>query len=201
MTKRFILASGSQTRAALLRSARVDFDVVPAAVDEAALFANACESGAPQDPSAISLFLAKAKATEVSERFPEALVLGGDQVLALGSQLIFWAADRAGAKDILSRLRGNTHSLHSAAALSFNGNVVWTGLDTASLKMRAFSAEYLETYLNEAGDALTASAGAYQIEGVGVNLFETVIGNHATILGLPLLPLLAELRTRGVIAE
>jgi septum formation protein len=194
-----ILASGSQTRAEMLRAAGLNFEVVPAVVDEPTLFEDARAKVPNISPSAIAELLARAKAVEVSRRHPDALVIGGDQVLALGREMIFKAADRAEAKSILTKIKGRSHDLHSAAAIAAGGVVEWTGADTARLTMRDFSAAFLDDYLDRAGGALTSSAGAYQIEGYGVNLFEHVAGNHATILGLPLLALLAELRARRVI--
>ena len=196
---RFILASGSATRAAMLRASGLSFDVIPAAVDEAALSKSVVAGNPDVTPAAIAILLARAKAAEVSSRFPEALVIGGDQVLALGRDVVFKAPDYAAAKRILMTLKGRTHMLHSAAAVAQAGAVEWVAADTAQLTMRDFSAEFLDDYLARAGDALTSSAGCYQIEGLGVQLFETVSGDHATILGLPLLPLLAELRRRGVL--
>jgi septum formation protein len=196
---RLILASGSQTRAGMLRAAGLNFEVVPAIVDEPALFEDARAKSPNVSPGAIAELLARAKAVEVSRRHPDALIIGGDQVLALGREMIFKAKDRAEAKSILLKLKGRSHDLHSAAALATGGVVDWTGIDTARLTTRDFSAAFLDDYLDRAGGALTSSAGAYQIEGYGVNLFEHVAGNHATILGLPLLGLLAELRARRVV--
>ncbi|MEQ1577159.1 MAG: Maf family protein [Hyphomicrobium sp.] len=196
-----ILASGSQTRVSMLREAGLAFEAVPADIDEAALFKAALVSDASLPPEKIAVLLARAKAAEVSRRYPEALVIGADQVLSLGNEMIFKAPDQDAAKRILMKLRGQTHKLHSAVSLAIGGCEQWTAIDTASLTMRDFSAAFLDDYLRRAGSALTTSAGAYQIEGLGVNLFETVAGHHSTILGLPLLPLLAELRARGVIGS
>lgn len=198
-TPHLILASGSATRAEMLRAAGLEFKVMPAVVDEPALFEDATAKSPNISPAAVAELLARAKATEVSRRYPDALVIGGDQVLAAGREMIFKAPDRTGAKSILLKLKGRSHELHSAAALATGGVVDWTGIDTARLTMRNFSAAFLDDYLDRAGGALTSSAGAYQIEGYGVNLFEHVAGNHATILGLPLLALLAELRARRVV--
>ncbi len=194
-----ILASGSPTRAAVLRAAGLAFHVVPARVDEPAMFRQAVADNADILPSEIATLLACAKAREVSLRYPRALVIGGDQVLGAGNEMIFKAADRAEAKLTLLKLRGREHALHSTVVLASGGDVVWSAFDTAYLAMRNFSESFLEDYLDRAGDALSSSAGAYHVEGLGANLFDSIAGNHATILGLPLLPLLAELRARHVL--
>jgi septum formation protein len=194
-----ILASGSQTRAALLRAAGLVFDAIPARVDEPGLFAQAVSDNPHVTPAEIAMLLARAKALDVSGFCSQALVIGADQVLAVGSAMVFKAADRAEAKNTLLKLRGREHTLHSAAVLATCGTVVWSALDAAHLTMRNFSAAFLEDYLDRAGDALTSSAGAYHVEGQGANLFDRISGAHATILGLPLLPLLAELRLRRVL--
>lgn len=194
-----ILASASQTRVAMLRAAGLEFDAVAADIDEPALHHMALADDDAVSASSVASLLARAKAVEVSLRFPHALVIGGDQVLALGSDMLFKAADVEGAKRTLLRLKGQTHVLHSAAALAIDGRADWSALDTAQLTMRDFSQNFLDNYLARAGSALTSSVGCYEIEGIGLNLFEKVTGHHATILGLPLLPLLAELRARGVL--
>jgi septum formation protein len=195
-----ILASGSSSRIAMLRAVGLTFDAVPAEVDEAALRASWRSDNPWIHPAAIARGLARAKAEEVSRRFPEALVIGGDQVLALDDQTISKATSIKGARASLLRLRGCVHKLHSAAALASGGTTSWTADDTATLSMRSFSDAFLESYLETAGDALTTSAGAYRIEEIGLQLFDRVDGDHFTILGLPLPPLLAELRHRGVLA-
>ena len=194
-----ILASGSPTRAAMLRAVGLPFSAVPADVDEAALYQNAISENPQISPDAVAALLARAKAENVSRSHPEALVIGGDQVLAVGKDLVFKAADGKAARAILLRLKGQTHTLHSAVSLAASGVESWSAADTATLTMRDFSSAFLDDYIARAGDALTSSAGCYQIEGLGLTLFEKVSGNHATILGLPLLALLAELRARGVV--
>ncbi len=198
---RLILASGSEARASLLRAAGVDFDVVPADVDEAEIYHATIADDEATSPASIAALLARAKAVEVSLRYPEALVIGGDQVLALGHHIFFKASDRDAARRTLSRLRGESHVLYSAAALASDGRADWSAIDKAALTMRDFSQDFLDHYVARAGDALTRSVGAYEIEGIGINLFKSVDGNHATILGLPLLPLLAELRGRGILTS
>ena len=184
----------------MLRAVGLAFDSVPAVVDEAAL-RRAWRAVEPNmTPVDIASKLACAKAEDVSRRYPDALVIGGDQVLALADETISKATTKAGAREALIKLRGREHHLHSAVALATAGQTDWLEIDSARLVMRPFSDAFLDSYLEKAGDALTTSAGAYRIEECGLQLFERVEGNHFTILGLPLLRLLAELRRRGVIA-
>lgn len=194
-----VLASGSATRVAMLRAAGLEFDIVHPDVDETALYQMAVTEDDTVSPGSIAVLLARAKAVEVSLRYPHALVIGGDQVLALGHDVIFKAVDLDGARRTLARLKGQTHSLHAAAALAMDGRADWSAQDTARLTMRDFSPAFLDDYLERAGSTLISSVGCYQIEGLGLNLFEKVSGHHSTILGLPLLALLAELRARGVL--
>jgi septum formation protein len=191
-----ILGSGSPYRRTMLEAAGVGFRVVPADVDEAALKRSLARQTSPAD---VAEALARAKAAAVSAAHPDALVIGADQVLALGDELFDKPHDLAAARKQLERLRGNTHRLVSAVALAQRGEIVWTHLDEAVMSMRAFSAEFLERYIAQAGPELCRIVGAYEIEGPGIQLFERVEGDHFTIIGLPLLPLLAELRARGVI--
>lgn len=191
-----LLASASPFRRRLLKAAGVPFRVVPADVDEAPL-----ERSLAGKVSAAGLAeaLAAAKAESVSARLPDDLVIGADQVLAFGEELLGKPADIAAARVQLERLRGSTHRLLSAVVLAQGGRVVWSKVDTATLTMRAFSGAFLDGYLARSGERLLATAGAYEIEGLGIQLFDRVEGDYFTIIGLPLLPLLAELRARGVI--
>jgi len=136
----------------------------------------------------------------VSRRHRGALVIGGDQVLALGPELLTKARDEAAARATLGKLKGRVHELHSAVALAADGKVLWSHTGTARLKMRDFSDAFLDEYVTRAGERIRQSVGAYELEGLGVQLFEAIEGDYFTILGLPLLPLLAELRAREMIA-
>ena len=137
----------------------------------------------------------------MSQRHKGSLVIGGDQVLALGTELLTKAKDEAAARATLKKLRGMTHELHSAVALAVDGRVLWTHTGTARLKMRDFSDAFLERVSRRApATASVQSVGAYELEGLGVQLFDKIEGDYFTILGLPLLPLLAELRAQGMIA-
>jgi septum formation protein len=195
-----ILASTSRARRKMLAAAGIAFTVEAADVDEPAIRKTllAAEPGA--NPPQIADALARAKAEDVSQRHKGSLVIGGDQVLALGSELLTKAKDEAAARATLKKLWGKTHELHSAVALAVDGRVQWTHTGTARLKMRDFSDAFLDEYLTRAGDRIGQSVGAYELEGLGVQLFDKIEGDYFTILGLPLLPLLAELRAQGIIA-
>jgi septum formation protein len=198
--RRLILASGSLSRRQMLTAAGVVFDVVPADVDEAAIRQSLALAQRGIDPERVASALAAAKAMEVSVRYPEALVIGADQVLALDDIIFEKVPDLASARVILKRLRGRRHALHSAVALATGGAPVWQTIDTARLSMRAFSDAFLEQYVAHTGDAILASVGCYHFEGAGAQLFDRVAGDYFTILGLPLIPLLGELRRQGVLA-
>jgi septum formation protein len=195
-----ILASGSPYRRKMLQAAGLAFRVVPADVDEAALKRGLAAQTPQPDPAAVADALARAKAQPVSVRHASATVIGADQVLALDDELLDKPGDLSAARAQLERLRGKTHRLISAVVVAEAGQVFWAHVDEAVLIMRSFSPEFLERYLAEAGPDLCQIVGAYEIEGLGIQLFERVEGDHFTIIGLPLVPLLAELRSRGVIA-
>ncbi|WP_439528076.1 Maf family protein [Pannonibacter sp.] len=190
-----VLASGSRIRATLLANARLDFMVDPATVDERAVEAPLLEAGFP--PEDIAQVLAEAKALDVAGRRPQDLVIGADQVLGLGNARFTKPADMDAARRQLLDLSGKTHELHSAVVLARGGEVLWRHVSTARLTMRALSPAEIGKYLALAGDAVLSSVGCYQLENVGVRLFERIEGDYFTILGLPLLPLLGELRALG----
>lgn len=196
---RLILASASAARRDMLRAAGLSFEIVPAEIDEDGISAAMVSESACVDASDVAAVLAAEKAVDVSRRCPGAVVIGSDQTLALGTRMLSKAATVAEARDVLDRLRGRTHELASAVALARDGEVLWQTVDSAQLTMRPFSDEFLESYLACAGEALTRSVGCYEIEGPGIQLFESIHGSHFTILGLPLLPLLARLREEGMV--
>ncbi len=191
-----MLASASPFRRRLLEAAGVPLRVVPADVDESVLKRDLAGKVGPEG---LADALAAAKAEAVSAKLPADLVIGADQVLALGDETFGKPADLAAARAQLEGLRGRTHRLLSAVALAQGGRVVWSMVDTASLTVRHFSPEFLDEYVSGCGERLLGTAGAYEIEGLGIQLFDRVEGDHFTIIGLPLLPLLAELRARGAI--
>ena len=192
-----VLASKSAIRHAILRDARIPVAVEPADIDERGIE----QRSAKEDAGELAAVLACEKARTVAARFPGRLVLGADQTLALGERRFSKSADRAGARRQLAALRGQTHELHSAVALVRGSSVLFEHREVARLTMRSFSDEFLEAYLDAAGTAVTASVGGYQLEKVGIQLFEQIQGDHFTILGLPLVPLLDYLRTAGWLAE
>ena len=192
---RLVLASGSATRQALLASAGLSFEIVHPQVDERAI-----EAGAPvATPQRLALSLARAKALDVSARTPEAWVIGADQVLSLEGGLIHKSHDRAAAMATLGALSGRTHRLTSAFALARGGEIVAGDFECADLTMRLLDEAALRRYLDAAGEGVLASVGVYQWEGLGAHLFARVEGDHSTILGLPMLKLLAALRSVGAV--
>ncbi len=197
MTEKLVLASGSPFRKAMLVGAGVDVEAVPAEIDERAVEAPLQDSGV--SPEDVAVILAEAKALEVSERRPGALVLGCDQTLSLGDEVFHKPADMEGARRHLLALSGKTHQLNSAAVLVRNGEVLWRHVGIANLTMRKLEPAFIGRHLARVGDKALSSVGAYQIEGEGIQLFEKVEGDHFTIVGLPLLPLLSELRRLGAI--
>jgi len=185
-----ILASQSRARQTLLANAGIAFDVVSAAIDERAV-QQASGFSAPGDVAAL---LAREKAVAVSVRHPGKFVVGADQTLALGERLFSKPAGRAQAAEQLRELAGESHELHSAVAVARDGKVVFEAAAVAWMTMRRLGEAEIDAYLDQAGEAVTTSVGAYQLERLGVHLFERIEGDHFTILGLPLLPLLAFLR-------
>ena len=197
---RLVLASGSRSRRQMLEAAGLAVTIAPADLDEGAIRETLSAGDSTVEPADVAEVLARAKAETVSRAHGDAIVIGADQVLALGDDIFEKPAGLDGARAHLMRLRGHTHQLHSAVVLAQAGEIVWAHVDTASLTMRAFSPGFLDDYLSRAGSVVCESVGAYQLEGQGVQLFERIEGDYFTILGLPLLPLLAELRLRRMIA-
>ena len=192
-----VLASMSPTRARLLADAGVPAKIVPASIDEDRTKRGLRAAGLDGRPLAERLAEAKAGSVDA----PGRLVLGADQVLLLGGRVFDKPVDRAAAAGQLAELSGRTHRLVSAACIVEDGHRVWQHVGEARLTMRRIGERFLEDYLERIGDAALDGPGAYRIEGLGIQLFEAIEGDHATILGLPLLPLLAYLRRRGTIAE
>jgi len=191
-----VLASKSEIRRAILRDAGVPIEVQAADIDERAI--EQCSAG--RHAAEIAALLAREKARTVAARFPRRLVLGADQTLALGNRRFSKPSDRAGARNQLEALRGRTHELHSAIALAQGSSMLWEHRELAQLTMRAFSDQFLEAYLDAVGPALTASVGGYQLERLGIHLFERIEGDHFVILGLPLMALLQYFRQTGWLA-
>ncbi|MDP1882745.1 MAG: Maf family protein, partial [Bradyrhizobium sp.] len=185
----------SRARQMLLANAGIPFEAVPAEVDERALQ----QASGLSAPGEIAALLAREKALAVSMRQPGKYVIGADQTLALENRLFSKPAGRVQAAGQLRDLAGRSHELHSAVAVARDGKIVFENAAIARMTMRQLSATEIRTYLDEAGEAVTSSVGAYQLEGLGAHLFERIDGDHFTILGLPLLPLLAFLRSERLL--
>lgn len=191
-----VLASRSHVRGKILAAAGLRFEIRPAQIDER----TAEQQSGAESATSIAQMLASAKADAVARLLPGRLVLGADQMLTRGAERLSKPPDRAQAMEQLRALRGRVHELHSALALTRDGQVLFTHVDTARLTMRDFSDGFLNDYLDMVGEMALLSVGGYQIEGIGIHLFERVEGDYFTILGLPLLPLLAYLRQAGFVA-
>jgi len=196
-----ILASASAVRATLLKGAGVDFAVEDSRLDEEAVKRGFAGRDADADTDALALKLAEEKALAVSRTRPEALVIGADQILSCDGKRYDKPGSMAEARANLLAFRGRPHILHSGVALAAKGAVIWGHAAQARLTMLGFTDEFLDRYLAEAGDRVLKSVGCYQLEGPGVQLFEAIEGDYFTILGLPLLPLLAELRRHGMVTK
>jgi septum formation protein len=190
---RLVLASGSASRARMLEAAGVDFIRNPADIDEAALMPPHGDAGAA------ALALAGLKALSVTEHRPGAPVLGGDSILEFQGERIGKSPDAAAAKALLMRLAGREHRIVSAAVLARDGKVLWRHIGEGRLLMRPLSEAFLDAYLAVEAPAVLASVGSYHLEGRGAQLFDRIEGDYFSILGLPLLPVLAALREQGIL--
>jgi septum formation protein len=188
-----LLASKSAARRTLIAAAGIPFDAVGADIDERALEALLRKEGA----SAVAAHSARAKALAVSAANPDRLVVGADQVLALDGEIFAKPRDLSEAKAHLTRLSGRSHTLYAALAVARAEKILFEAAGGATLTCRKFGADFIERYIAAVGDLALTSVGAYQIEGLGIHLFERIDGEYATILGLPILPLLAFLRREG----
>lgn len=195
--RRIVLATKSTARVALLRAAGVDFTAMPARVDERAIEAPLAAVGAGAD--AIALALAEAKAGAVAAAEPDALVIGADQTLAIDGHQLHKPANLAEAREQIRTLAGRSHRLYSALAGAKDGAIVWRHGEMAEMTLRPLGDGDIDAYLAEVGEAASASVGGYQVEGPGIRLFERIDGDYFAILGLPLLPLLAWLRSEGAL--
>ena len=194
---KLVLASASPTRRRLLAEAGLDAETRPAPIDERATEAPLLAAGAT--PRDIALALASAKALATSEAVPEALVIGADQTLDLDGERMTKPSDMDAARQQLLRLSGRSHRLHSAVACARGGTILWQNVESPTLTMRKLTPDEIARYLASVEEDALASVGAYQLEGRGIRLFERVDGDFFAILGLPLLPLLAFLRTEKVL--
>jgi septum formation protein len=192
MPDAIVLASGSPFRRKMLEDAGLEIEVEKPQIDERAVEAAVANSGV--GPEDLALILAEAKALEVSQNRPGALVIGTDQTLSLGDEVLHKPHDMEEARRRLLALSGKTHQLNSAVVLMRDGEVLWRHVGVARLTMRELDPGFVGRHLAHVGQKALSSVGAYQIEGAGIQLFETIEGDHFTIVGMPLLPLLAKLR-------
>jgi len=197
MTAQIILASTSPFRRALLENAGIDFEVDRPRIDERAV--EDATSGSGVTPAEVALILARAKAEEVSARQPTSIVIGSDQTLSFEDELLHKPKDMDEARRRLLAFSGRTHFLNSAVAIARNGETVWSHVADAAMTMRPLDPGFIGRHLARVGEKALTSVGAYQVEGEGIQLFERIDGDHFTIVGLPLLPLLDALRGLGAI--
>jgi septum formation protein len=195
MKQSLVLASSSPFRRQLMENAGLIFDSVPATINERAIE----NSMGRASPEQVAIALAQAKALDVSRHRPGALVLGSDQTMSLGERVYHKPLSRADARETLLSLSDAMHRLNSAIALVRDGETVWTHVSHADLTVRPLSEAAIDRYLDQVGDKILSSVGAYQLEGEGIQLFTKIEGDYFTILGLPMLPLLQELRNLGAI--
>jgi septum formation protein len=193
-----ILASTSKSRARVLEAAGLAFIVEPPGLDETVM-RQAVSGERSLGPHDVAEVLARAKAEAVSELAQQAYVIGGDQVLALGDTIFSKPDSMEAARRQLLDLSGKTHTLHTAVAVATDGATIWAETTIASLTMRKLSPQFIGRYLAAAGEEVLSSVGAYQLESLGVQLFDKIDGDYFSILGLPLIPLLDTLRREGVI--
>jgi septum formation protein len=197
MSDAIILASGSPFRKKMLEDAGISFEVARPEIDERAV--ESAVEGSGLTPGDLASILAEAKALDVSQRAPGKLVIGTDQTLSLGDEVFHKAKDMEEARRRLLALSGKTHQLNSAVVIVRDGDVVWRHVAVAHLTMRELDPGFIGRHLSSVGEIALSSVGAYQIEGKGIQLFERIDGDHFTIVGMPLIPLLAKLRDLGAI--
>ena len=195
--KPLILASLSPFRKSILENAGLEFDVEGAKIDERELE----KTLGKITPQELAKKLAMKKAEDVSSRFPDALVIGCDQTLELEGNALHKVANLEGVRDRLFSLSSKTHYLHSGIALAKAGKADWVGLSTAKMTVRSLSPEFIDYYIDKAGEDVQSSVGAYQIEGLGIQLFDKIDGDYFTIIGMPLLLLIKKLRETGIIIQ
>jgi septum formation protein len=192
-----VLASASATRRAMFERAGLTVTVDAPDLDEAAIKQDCRMRGLTAGEAATKLAIAKA--AQVAPRHPGCIVVGADQMLECGGEWFDKPADRPAAARQIGKLSGRIHTLFSAVAVVRGDAVIWRGVESAELSVRALSAKFIESYLDRIGDAALTSVGGYQVEGLGIQLFDAIRGEHSTILGMPLIPLMGFLREEGVI--
>ena len=199
MTQPLVLASSSPFRRLLMQNAGLDFVAQAASIDERAIEAKLAAQSAT--PETVALELAKAKALDVSTRFPGAFVIGSDQTMSLANRVYHKPASLQEARENLLSLSGKTYHLNSGVAIVRDGELVWETVAKAAMTVRPLSEDFIDRYLASVGDAVMSSVGAYQLEGEGIRLFDSIDGDYFTILGLPMLPLLKALREFGAVND
>ncbi|WP_275786735.1 Maf-like protein [Pararhizobium gei] len=197
MSTMLILASASPFRRMLLTNAGIIFHAQTATIDERSIEAGMADQALT--PAGVALYLAEAKARRVGKENPEAIVIGSDQTMSLGARVYHKPADMAEAREHLLSLSGQTHQLNSAVVLTRGDDVLWQHVDSVRMTVRPLTPGFIDRHLRRVGENALSSVGAYQLEGEGIQLFEAVDGDYFTILGLPMLPLLAQLRHLKVI--
>ena len=197
MKPTLVLASSSPFRRMLMENAGLSFEARAAEIDERAIEAVLDASNAT--PDQVAAELARAKALDVSRHMPDAIVIGSDQTMSLGQRVYHKPKDEEEARTHILSLAGKTHRLNSAIALVRNGSVLWDHISHADLTVRPLTVEFVDSYVDRCGEKLLGSVGAYQLEGEGIQLFSEIQGDYFTILGLPMLPLLAKLRDLGAL--
>lgn len=197
MNSNIILASKSIHRKMLMQNAGLSFDTASANIDERVIESAVHKTGVT--PQELALILANAKALDVSQKNPDQYIIGSDQTLSFEDDVLHKAVDMEEARRRLLQLSGKTHQLNSAVVIVKEGQTLWQHVSTAELTMRKLSPEFIGRHLAQAGDDILSSVGAYQLEKEGVQLFNKIEGDFFTIIGLPMLPLLQELRNLGVI--
>ena len=197
MSETIILASGSPYRRILMENAGIVFTVERPQVDERAI--EQATAGSGMTPGELAQILAEAKAQDVSSRRAGALVIGSDQTLSLDGEVLHKPVDMEEARRRLLQLSGRTHLLNSAVTVARAGEPVWGHVETAAMTMRPLDPGFVGRHLARVGEKALTSVGGYQVEGEGIQLFERIEGDHFTIVGLPLLPLLGALRDLGAI--
>lgn len=197
MNHPLILASQSPFRRMLMENAGLAFEAIAAEIDERAIEQEL--DHLKPSPADVALHLAEAKARNVAGRKPASLVIGSDQTLSLGDRVFHKPRDVADAKEHLRAMSGRTHALNSAVVICRDGVTLWRHVSTARLTMRTVTDSFIDRYLVRVGTKALGSVGAYQLEGEGIQLFEKIEGDYFTIIGLPMLPLLAQLRTMDAI--
>lgn len=197
INKPIVLASGSPFRRKMLEDAGILVEAIPADIDERAV--ESAIEGSGITPGELGVILAEAKAVDVSQHLPDRLVIGADQTLSLGDEVLHKPGDMEEARRRLLAMSGRVHQLNSGVVIARNGTVLWRHVSVARLTMRELDPAFVGRHLSRVGEKALSSVGAYQIEAEGIQLFEKIEGDHFTIVGLPLLPLLAELRKLGEI--